>query len=43
MKVGLLDADVYGPNVPIMMKLEGKPEVTKGIGLLFVQHLSVQF
>jgi ATP-binding protein involved in chromosome partitioning len=30
MKVGLLDADVYGPNVPIMMKLEGKPEVTKG-------------
>lgn len=29
-KVGLLDADVYGPNVPIMMKLKGKPEVTKG-------------
>ncbi|KAM5562991.1 iron-sulfur protein required for NADH dehydrogenase, mitochondrial-like, partial [Rosa sericea] len=30
MKVGLLDAYVYGPNVPIMMKLEGKPKVTKG-------------
>jgi ATP-binding protein involved in chromosome partitioning len=23
--VGILDADVYGPNVPIMMGLEGKP------------------
>ncbi|KAH7517321.1 hypothetical protein FEM48_Zijuj09G0051200 [Ziziphus jujuba var. spinosa] len=28
LKVGLLDADVYGPNVPIMMKLDRKPEVT---------------
>ncbi|KAA3605045.1 MAG: MRP family ATP-binding protein [Planctomycetota bacterium] len=24
-KVGLLDADVYGPNVPIMMGIEGRP------------------
>jgi len=24
--VGLLDADVYGPNVPIMMGLKGKPQ-----------------
>lgn len=24
-RVGLLDADVYGPNVPIMMGLQGKP------------------
>lgn len=31
LKVGLLDADVYGPNVPIMMKLDRKPEVTGGI------------
>ena len=31
LKVGLLDADVYGPNVPIMMKLDRKPEVTEGI------------
>lgn len=31
LKVGLLDADVYGPNVPIMMKLNRKPEVTEGI------------
>ncbi|KAK6164549.1 hypothetical protein DH2020_001413 [Rehmannia glutinosa] len=28
LKVGLLDADVYGPSIPIMMKLHGKPEVS---------------
>lgn len=33
LKVGLLDADVYGPNVPIMMKINRKPEVTEGISL----------
>ncbi len=26
LRVGLLDADVYGPNVPRMMGLEGQPE-----------------
>jgi ATP-binding protein involved in chromosome partitioning len=26
--VGLLDADIYGPNVPLMMGLKEKPEVT---------------
>jgi ATP-binding protein involved in chromosome partitioning len=25
-RVGLLDADVYGPNVPIMLGLQGRPE-----------------
>lgn len=30
LKVGLLDADVYGPNVPIMMKINSRPEVTEG-------------
>ena len=25
-RVGLLDADVYGPNVPVMLGLQGKPE-----------------
>ncbi|KAL8497290.1 hypothetical protein ACS0TY_020832 [Phlomoides rotata] len=28
LRVGLLDADVYGPSIPIMMKLHGKPEVS---------------
>ncbi len=27
-RVGLLDADVYGPNVPVMMGLEGKPQAS---------------
>ncbi|HTK94772.1 MAG TPA: P-loop NTPase, partial [Terriglobales bacterium] len=26
-KVGLLDADVYGPNVPLMMKTSAQPKV----------------
>ncbi|MBV8720339.1 MAG: Mrp/NBP35 family ATP-binding protein, partial [Chloroflexi bacterium] len=26
-KVGLLDADIYGPNVPLMMGIKEKPEV----------------
>jgi ATP-binding protein involved in chromosome partitioning len=26
-KVGLLDADVYGPNVPLMLGVSGQPKV----------------
>jgi ATP-binding protein involved in chromosome partitioning len=28
-KVGLLDADIYGPNVPLMLGASGEPELTK--------------
>src|SRR6195256_6849584 len=31
-KVGLLDADIYGPNVPLMMGIKEKPEVTGNQG-----------
>jgi ATP-binding protein involved in chromosome partitioning len=27
-RVGLLDADIYGPNVPLMMGLKDKPDIT---------------
>jgi ATP-binding protein involved in chromosome partitioning len=26
-RVGLLDADIYGPNIPMMMGIEGQPQV----------------
>ena len=31
-KVGLLDADIYGPNVPMMMGVEGLPPTEQGQG-----------
>jgi MinD-like ATPase involved in chromosome partitioning or flagellar assembly len=31
MKIGLLDADVYGPSIPTLMKLQGKPAVDSGL------------
>uniref|UniRef100_A0A5B6ZE53 Iron-sulfur protein NUBPL n=1 Tax=Davidia involucrata TaxID=16924 RepID=A0A5B6ZE53_DAVIN len=30
LKVGLLDADAFGPFIPSMMKLDGKPEMSQG-------------
>lgn len=40
LRVGLLDADVYGPSIPMMMKLHGKPEVSAGEFCVFL-HLPI--
>jgi len=40
--VGILDADVYGPNIPLMLGIEGRPEaVNDKIAPLRVHGLSV--
>ncbi|CAA0832167.1 IND1(iron-sulfur protein required for NADH dehydrogenase)-like [Striga hermonthica] len=42
LKVGLLDADVYGPSIPIMMKLQGKPEVTEDKKMIPIENYGVK-
>ncbi|KAJ4726829.1 Cytosolic Fe-S cluster assembly factor NBP35 [Melia azedarach] len=42
LKVGLLDADVYGPSVPIMMNIHQKPEVTKDMKMVPIENYGVK-
>jgi ATP-binding protein involved in chromosome partitioning len=41
-KVGLLDADVYGPNVPLMIGTSEPPKVTEGERILPVERFGLR-
>ncbi|XP_057859130.1 iron-sulfur protein required for NADH dehydrogenase, mitochondrial isoform X1 [Cryptomeria japonica] len=42
LKVGLLDADVYGPSIPTMMKLQGRPQVTEDMKMVPMENHGVK-
>ena len=43
-RVGLLDADIYGPNVPLMMGLSQQPRVLENNQIeLLMAHVSIYF
>jgi ATP-binding protein involved in chromosome partitioning len=41
-RVGILDADVYGPSQPTMMGIEGRPESTDGKSMEPLENFGVQ-
>ena len=41
-KVGILDADIYGPSQPMMMGIEGRPESTDGQTMEPLENFGVQ-
>ena len=41
-KVGILDADIYGPSVPMMMGVDGKPESEDGKTMEPLENYGVQ-
>ena len=42
LKVGLLDADIYGPSVPRLLDITGKPETAEGKRILPIQKYGLK-
>lgn len=42
LRVGLMDADVFGPSIPRMMKLQGKPEIDEAGKMLPLQNYGIR-
>lgn len=42
LRVGLLDADVYGPSIPNLMKLDGRPELDSGSKMIPLENYGVR-
>ncbi|KAJ8899415.1 hypothetical protein K2173_018389 [Erythroxylum novogranatense] len=42
LKVGLLDADVYGPSIPMMMNVSRKPEITADKKMIPVESYGIK-
>ncbi len=43
LSIGLLDADIYGPNVPVMMGRKVQPEMDETRGMIPVEQSGVKF
>ena len=41
-RVGLMDADIYGPNIPLMMGLDQQPEVNKAAKIIPLEAYGVK-
>ena len=41
-KVGILDADIYGPSLPKMMSIKNKPESKDGKSLIPIEQYGIQ-
>ncbi|KAG6541379.1 hypothetical protein Mapa_017248 [Marchantia paleacea] len=42
LRVGLLDADVYGPSIPTLMKLQGRPQLDADSKMLPLENFGVR-